>query len=107
MGERFCEPLRSRVPAFLDFSFAFRIPTFLYDIFFVLPCALAFLFRVPMLLCPLAYVWGWGATHHTRAECVWADQVGRVNSPPRHYPPSSRVRSVRVYWLEAGLGSNS
>ena len=54
MGERFCEPLRSRVPAFLDFSFAFRIPTFLYDIFFVLPCALAFLFRVPMLLCPLA-----------------------------------------------------
>ena len=24
MGERFCEPLRSRVPAFLDFFFAFQ-----------------------------------------------------------------------------------
>ena len=50
------------------------------------------------------------ATHRMRAVCVWTDQVGRVNSPPRHYPPpppSSRVRGVCVYWREAGLSSYS
>ena len=51
---------------------------------------------------------GGGATHHTCAVCVWMDKAGWVNSPPRHYPPPSpRVRGVRVYWREAGLGSNS
>ena len=52
-------------------------------------------------------VGGGGATHHTFAACVWADQAGGVNSPSRHYPPSSHVRGVGVYWREAGLGSNS
>ena len=35
MGARSCGPLRSRVPAFLDFSFAFRVP-------------LHYFFRVPL-----------------------------------------------------------
>ena len=72
-------------------------------------------FRVPLVSCvpvPVSRSWckcgGGGATHHTRAVCVWTDQAGRVNSPPRHYPPPwSCVRGVRVYWREASLGSNS
>ena len=47
MGTRSCGPLRSRVPALLDFSFAFRVPAFLYNIFFAFPCAPAFFSRVP------------------------------------------------------------
>ena len=43
-------------------------------------------------------VGGRGATHHMRAVSVWTDQVGQVNSP---------LRSVQVYWREAGLRSNS
>ena len=63
----------------------------LFDIFFAFPCALAFLFRIPMLLYQSVWVRGGGANHHTRAVCVRTDQAGRVNSPPRHYLPSSRV----------------
>ena len=33
-----------RVPAFLDFSFAFGVPALLYEIIFAFPRALAFLF---------------------------------------------------------------
>ena len=47
MGARSCGHLRSRVPALLDFSFAFRVPAFLYNIFFAFRCAPAFLFHVP------------------------------------------------------------
>ena len=41
--------LRSRVPVFLEFSFAFRVPALLYDIVFAFPGALAFLFHVRFL----------------------------------------------------------
>ena len=70
MGARSCRPLRSRVPAFLNFSFAFRVPAFLYDIFFPFLCAPAFLFCVPMLLCQRAYVWGVEVQLITRALSV-------------------------------------
>ena len=78
--------------------FSLRVPAFLYNIFFAFPCALAFLFPVPTLLSQWEYsMCGWGATHHTCAVCVWTDQACRVNSPLRHYTPSSRVLGVRVY----------
>ena len=48
MGARSYGPLRSRVPAFLDFIFAFQ--RYGMKFFFAFPCALAFLFRVLMLL---------------------------------------------------------
>ena len=57
-------------------------------------------FRVPLVSCvpvPVSRSWckcgGGGATHHTRAVCVWTDQAGRVNSPPRHYPPPPVMRA--------------
>ena len=39
-----CGPLLSRVPAFLDFSFAFQVPAFLYNIFLRSPVLLHFCF---------------------------------------------------------------
>ena len=59
---------RARVPQFF-----LRTPAFLFRHFFAFPCALAFLFRVPMLLCQRVYVGGGGATHHTRAVCSVAE----------------------------------
>ena len=49
------------------------VPAFLFDIFFAFPCAIAFLFRVPMLLYQRVYVWGvgWGCdSSHTRCVCM-------------------------------------
>ena len=37
VGARSCGPLRSRVPALLNFSFAFPVPAFLYNIFLAFP----------------------------------------------------------------------
>ena len=44
MGMRPCGPLLSRLPAFLDFSFAFQVPAFLYNIFLRSPVLLHFCF---------------------------------------------------------------
>ena len=88
MGARSCGPLRSHM---------LRVPPYLYNIFL----------RSSVLPRSYCMCGGGGATHHMCAVCVWTDQAGRVNSPLRHYPPSSRVRGVRVYWREAGLRSNS
>ena len=49
-GRAFLWDFAFRVPAFLEFSFAFCVPALLYDIVFAFPRALAFLFHVPMLL---------------------------------------------------------
>ena len=68
MGARSCGPLRSCAPALLDFSFAFRVPAFLYNIFFAFPCAPAFLFCFAFLV----YVWGWGS-NSSHALCVCMD----------------------------------
>ena len=86
MGARSCGPLHSRVPALLDFSFAFRVPAFLYNIFFAFPCAPAFLFRVPSVCVGVQLI--------TRALCVWTYQAGRVNSPPCQSPPPRNVCAV-------------
>ena len=86
-------PMNLCVPACLHSSIFPSRSAFLYIIFFAFPCTLAFLFRVPRLLCQRAYVWGWGATHHTHAVCVWTDQAGRVNSPPRHSQPPLVMRA--------------
>ena len=53
-GRAFLWAFAFRVPAFLDFSCAFRVPALLYDIVFAFPRALAFLFRVPLRL-PFTY----------------------------------------------------
>ena len=94
MGARSCVPLHSRVPAFLDFPFAFpRSCTTFFSLSPVLSRSCFPFLRswVNESMC------GWGATHHTCAVCVWTDQACRVNSPLRHYTPSSRVLGVRVY----------
>ena len=101
----YCVPVDLCIPAFLDFSFAFprSCSTFFSRSPVLSPSCFAFLCScVKECMCG-----GLGATHHTFAACVWADQAGGVNSPSRHYPPSSHVRGVGVYWREAGLGSNS
>ena len=49
-GRMFLWAFACCVPAFLEFSFAFRAPAFLYKFCFAFPQALAFLVRVPMLL---------------------------------------------------------
>ena len=49
MGARSCGPSRPACPLFLDFAFAFHVPTFLHNIFFCVPRAPAFLFCVPLL----------------------------------------------------------
>ena len=61
-----CGPLHSRVPWFF-----LCIPAFLFDILFAIPCALAFLFCVSMLLCQRVYVWGVGCdSSHVRCLCM-------------------------------------
>ena len=95
-------PLRSRVPAFLDFSFTFPCSWLLYDISRVsVSRSYAPVSSSSLYVCVCGG--GGGATHHTFV-CVWTDQADRVNSP---LPPSSRVRGVQVYWRKAGLRSNS
>ena len=91
MGVHSCGPLCSRVPAFLDFSFAFRVPVRNFFRFPLCSRVLVLSSYDPVLsfnelICG-------GATHHTRAVCVWINQVGRVNSPPRHYPPPLVTRA--------------
>ena len=67
MGARSCGPLRSRVPALLVFSFAFRVPAFLYNIFSRSPCLL----RTGTCFAFLVYVWGWGSnSSHARCLCM-------------------------------------
>ena len=61
MGTRSCGPLHSRVPALLDFSFAFRVAAFLYNIFCIPLCSCV---PVSSSQCMCG-----GANHHTRAVC--------------------------------------
>ena len=86
---------RARAPRFFLCVSRSRFPV---QHFFAVPCAPALLFRVPSVCV------GVGEQLITRALCVYG-LAGRVNSPPRQYPLSSRVRGVRVYWREAGLRS--
>ena len=80
-GHAFLWTLRSRLPVLLDFSFAFpRSCMTFFSRSPVLPRS-CFVFLV------YGMCWGGGATHHTRAVCVWTDQGGGVNSPLRHYSP--------------------
>ena len=105
MGARSCGPLRSRVPALLVFSFAFRVPAFLYNIFSRSPCLL----RTGTCFAFLVYVWGWGSnSSHARCLCMdGSGRPGQLATAPLPSPPRSCVRGVRVYWREASLGSNS
>ena len=97
MGTRSCGCLRSCVPAFLDFSSAF-----LYDNFFAFPCAPAFLFRVPMLLCQQAYVWGVGEQLITCAlQCVYG-RIRRAGSTRHHATTSPLVNCARCTSILAG-----
>ena len=93
-------PVDLCVPAFLDFP---SVSAFLYDLFFTFPCAPAFLFHVPMLLCQRAYVWGVGVQLITRALCVYGRIIrgGQVNSPSHHYPPHQAC-AVYEYCILAG-----
>ena len=110
----YCETQRwERVPVYLcvpacpSSSIFPSRSDFLYNIFFAFLCTLAFLFRVPMLLCQRVYVWAWGATHHTRAVCVWTDQAGRVNSPSRHsQPPFDTCARCRSMMAGSRFGVN-
>ena len=89
-ARRSCGPLRSRLPTFLDFSFAFRVPAFLYDIFLRSPVlsrsCFAFLCSwVNMCMCV-----GWGC-NSSHARCVCMDGSGKLGklatgttTPPRH-----------------------
>ena len=91
MGTRSCGPLRSHMPAFLNFSFAFlrSCSTFfshspvLSRSCFALLCSC-----IKECMCG-----GMGVRLITRALCVYG------NSPPRHYPSLSCVRGVRVHIL--------
>ena len=106
MGTRSCGPLRSRVPALLDFSFAFRVPAFLYNIFFAFPCAPAFLCScvnehmvVQLITRPLS-VYGWirRAGQLTTVQCM-SMRAGsqfkvKLMSLPQS-PPSTSTLSTR------------
>ena len=53
--------------------------------------------------------YGVGGCNSSHSRCVCMDGsggLGQLATAPL-YPPSSHMRSVRVYWREAGLGSNS
>ena len=82
MGVRSCGPLCSRVSRFF-----LRLPAFLFAIFFAFPCALAFLFRVPMLLCQRVYVWGVGVQLITRTLCVYGRIRGARSTGHRAITP--------------------
>ena len=79
-------------PRSLIFPLWSAFPHSCWDIFFAFPCALAFLFHVPMLLCHRVYVWGVGVWLITRgrALCVygrirWAGSTCHLTiTPPRH-----------------------
>ena len=85
-------PVDLCVPAFLDFPSG---SAFLYDIFFTFPCAPAFLFHVPMLLCQRAYVWGVGVQLITRALCVYG-RIRRAGST-RHRTTTPHRHACAVY----------
>ena len=71
MGAYSCGALRSRVPAFLDFSFAFRVPAFLLRHFFHIPlCSRIPVSRSYAPLSKSVCVGGGGVTHHMRTVCV-------------------------------------
>ena len=83
-----CGALRSRVPAFLDFSFTFCVPV---RHFFVFPYAPAFLFRVPMLL-QSTHRWV-GSTCH------------RVTIPPHHVCAVYKYTGGKPVWGQTRVSS--
>ena len=92
MGTRSCGPLHSRVPALLEFSFAFRVAAFLYNIFLHSPVLLRSCFEF------LVYVWGSKSSHSC---CVCMDvsggpgQLATTPLPPPH-------QACRVYESTGG-----
>ena len=96
MGARSCGSSRSSVPALLNFSFAFRVPTFLYNIFFAFPCAPAFLLRVPSVC------GGVGEQLITCAlQCVYG-RIRRAGSTRHHATTSPLVNCARCTSILAG-----
>ena len=76
MGAGSCGTLRSHVPALLNFSFAFCIATFLYNIFLHFPVLPRSCFAF------LVYVWGWGS-NSSHALCVYG-WIRRAGSTRHH-----------------------
>ena len=68
------------------------------NIFFAFPCALKFLFRVPMLLCQRVYVWVVGLRLITRALCVYGRirRPGQLATSPLPPPLVTRVRCTSI-----------
>ena len=71
MGTRSCGPLGSHVPAFLDFSFVFHIPAFLFHIFSRTPVLLHSCFAFLCSCVKECLCGGWGCnSSHERCVCM-------------------------------------
>ena len=106
MGTRSCGPLGSHVPAFLDFSFVFHIPAFLFHIFSQTPVLLHSCFEFLCSCVKECLCGGWGCnSSHERCVCMdGSGGLGQLATTP--LPPLITRRSVRVNCREAGLRSN-